>query len=208
MHARTGLSTKYLSEKWMEVTQDCIRYASEKGLVPWGYDEDGWPSGFAGGQVQKEYPETVITWLECRPGEEVSEQDEILLRFRLGEDGAYEDVEAGPSFAIVVRSNPGYVDLLNPETTKAFIRLTHQKYKESLSGEAWGKLGGFFTDEPQVKRENIPWSVILEKEFEAAFGYSVRERLPALFFDVKDAEAVRYDFCLFYTSDAADDLKR
>lgn len=194
MHARTGLSTKYLSEKWMEVTQDCIRYACEKGLIPWGYDEDGWPSGFAGGQVQKEYPETVITWLECRPGEEVSEQDEILLRFRLGEDGAYEAVEADPFFAIVVRSNPGYVDLLNPETTKAFIRLTHQKYKESLSGEAWGKLGGFFTDEPQFKRENIPWSAILEKEFEAAFGYSVRERLPALFFDVKDAEAVRYDF--------------
>lgn len=196
MHARTGLSTEYLSKEWIEVTESCIRYASEKGLIPWGYDEDGWPSGFAGGKVQAENPETMITWLECLPGETVSEQEHILLRFRLEEDGTYQIVQEGFSedFAIVVRSNSGYVDLLNPVTTKTFIQQTHGKYKESLSGEAWGKLGGFFTDEPQFKRENIPWSIILEEEFEAAFGYSLREKLPALFFDVKDAQEVRYDF--------------
>ncbi len=212
MHARTGLSTEYLSEEWMEAVESCIQYAAKKGLRAWGYDEDGWPSGFAGGMVQKECPETVITWIECVPAEELSFEAfpaEVLLRFRPGEYSRRQEARAEAEkaewekakqdkteqeWAVVVRSNVGYVDLLNLKTTETFIRLTHEKYKERLSEKAWREMGGFFTDEPQFKRENIPWSVILEEEFETAFGYPLREKLPALFFDVDGAEAVRYDF--------------
>ena len=48
MHARGGLTTEYLGEKWFDVTGACIDEARKQGMDAWCYDENGWPSGFAG----------------------------------------------------------------------------------------------------------------------------------------------------------------
>ena len=48
MHARGGLTTEYLGEKWFEATEACIDEAKKQGMDAWCYDENGWPSGFAG----------------------------------------------------------------------------------------------------------------------------------------------------------------
>lgn len=48
MHARGGLQTEYLSEDWFSVTKTCIEEAKKLNLNAWCYDENGWPSGFAG----------------------------------------------------------------------------------------------------------------------------------------------------------------
>lgn len=167
----------------------CISYASEQGMEAWGYDEDGWPSGFAGGEVQKAEPDTVITWIECRPCSEIQKDEELLTTFP-------GDKKAGDSgmMMVVLCKNPGYVDLLNPETTEQFIKLTHNKYKTGLPEKEFGLLGGFFTDEPQYKREKIPYSTIIEEEFEKEYGYSLRENLPALFRDFSGFTKVRYDY--------------
>lgn len=189
MHARTGLSTEYLSEEWMKVTEACIQYAEENGMEAWGYDEDGWPSGFAGGEVQKSDPETIITWIECRESGDVREGEELLINFSDGE----RKTDIGEK-CIVLCKNPGYVDLLNPASTEQFIRITHESYKQQLPEKAFKKLRGFFTDEPQYKREKIPYSVIIEGEFYKTYGYSIRENLPALFCNLPGAEKIRYDY--------------
>ena len=54
MHARGGLKTEYLSEKWFDMVRFCIEKGKEYGLQPWVYDENGWPSGFADGKLLKE----------------------------------------------------------------------------------------------------------------------------------------------------------
>ena len=54
MHARVGLATEYLGKEFMEMVKFCTEKAKEKGLYAWLYDEDKWPSGFAGGKVTKE----------------------------------------------------------------------------------------------------------------------------------------------------------
>ena len=51
MHARSGLKTEYLSEEWFSCIQTGIEMAKEEGMDAWIYDEEGWPSGFAGGVV-------------------------------------------------------------------------------------------------------------------------------------------------------------
>ena len=51
MHARCGLETEYLSEEWFKVTKVCIDEAKKLGMEAWAYDENGWPSGFAGGKL-------------------------------------------------------------------------------------------------------------------------------------------------------------
>ena len=49
MHARGGLKTPYLGEQWMQCIEACCDEAKKLGMDAWAYDENGWPSGFAGG---------------------------------------------------------------------------------------------------------------------------------------------------------------
>ena len=54
MHSRSGLETSYLSPEWMDCVEACIEEAQKQGMKAWLYDEDTWPSGFAGGLITKE----------------------------------------------------------------------------------------------------------------------------------------------------------
>ena len=53
MHTRVGMSTTYLSDEYMAFIKACTERAKEKNMLAWLYDEDKWPSGFAGGYVTK-----------------------------------------------------------------------------------------------------------------------------------------------------------
>lgn len=53
MHCRAGMSTKYLSDEFMELIKACNEKAKQEDMLAWLYDEDKWPSGFAGGYVTK-----------------------------------------------------------------------------------------------------------------------------------------------------------
>src|SRR5512146_3033666 len=66
MHSRTGLLTEYLSEAWMERVRACIEEAKRLGMKAWLYDEDRWPSGFAGGKVPERSQELRARSLVCR----------------------------------------------------------------------------------------------------------------------------------------------
>ncbi|MBO5653352.1 MAG: hypothetical protein J6S44_03970, partial [Clostridia bacterium] len=48
MHARIGLKTEYLGEKWFSCIKACLDHAKKLGMNAWIYDENGWPSGFVG----------------------------------------------------------------------------------------------------------------------------------------------------------------
>lgn len=54
MHPRTGMQTPYLSEAFMELVAHCVDEAEREDMLAWLYDEDRWPSGYAGGLVTKE----------------------------------------------------------------------------------------------------------------------------------------------------------
>lgn len=54
MHTRVGLDTEYLGPEFMDMVRSCTEYAKRKGMKAWLYDEDRWPSGFAGGKVTAE----------------------------------------------------------------------------------------------------------------------------------------------------------
>jgi len=54
MHVRVGMTTEYLSDEFMGYIKGCADKARRDGMLAWLYDEDKWPSGFAGGLVTKE----------------------------------------------------------------------------------------------------------------------------------------------------------
>lgn len=51
IHARTGLDTPYLGDEFMEFVKLSNKKAIEEGMLCWLYDEDRFPSGYAGGIV-------------------------------------------------------------------------------------------------------------------------------------------------------------
>ncbi|MEM3503158.1 MAG: hypothetical protein QW134_02930, partial [Nitrososphaeria archaeon] len=51
LHSRVGLVTGYLSSDWMNLMCTSVREAQKTKTYAWLYDEDKWPSGFAGGEV-------------------------------------------------------------------------------------------------------------------------------------------------------------
>lgn len=53
MHTRSGMSTKYLSDEFMQLIKSCTQKAKDEKMLAWLYDEDRWPSGAAGGYVTK-----------------------------------------------------------------------------------------------------------------------------------------------------------
>jgi hypothetical protein len=54
IHARTGLTTPYLSDEFMGHVRACVDHQRAHGQLTWLYDEDRWPSGFAGGLVTRD----------------------------------------------------------------------------------------------------------------------------------------------------------
>lgn len=51
IHSREGLETEYLGPEWMRCVHEAVAAARAAGMNAWLYDEDRWPSGFAGGLV-------------------------------------------------------------------------------------------------------------------------------------------------------------
>ena len=56
IHPRPGLITEYMSANWYELYQYTVNKGKELGMDVWIYDENSYPSGFAGGHVPDEMP--------------------------------------------------------------------------------------------------------------------------------------------------------
>ena len=199
MHARGGLQTEYLSEEWYDCIRACIDEAKALGMEAWAYDENGWPSGFAGGKVLEnpDYHAVFVERVEC---EEFPVADERTLGiYAFGADGVPRRVEApvaGCARYLAIRqgTDGSYVDVMRPEIADAFIEATHVEYQKKLGDDFGGAMPGFFTDEPQYYRWKTPFSTRMDAWFLEEYGYSVLEALPALFYDFEGAKEYRYDY--------------
>ncbi len=87
------------------------------------------------------------------------------------------------------------IDYLNPDATRAFLKTTHEVYKQ-LFGQEFGKtVLGFFGDEPDYTGF-IPWTPKLLDTFREQKGYDLQPYLP-LFFAPKltdEARRVKADY--------------
>ncbi len=195
MHARGGLETEYLSDEWYELTRACVDEAKKLGMEAWAYDENGWPSGFAGGKLlEDERNHAVFLTFEQT---NVFPTDEDVLGVYIFTDGMPKLVTAPqnvPYTVIRMGRDSSYVDTLDADITRKFIEQTHEQYRKRVGFSE--NMPGFFTDEPQYYRYRTPWSRKMPAEFERAYGYSVLSVLPALFLDFEGAEELRYDYYL------------
>jgi len=195
LHSRIGLLTEYLSDRWFEVMAAGVKSSQNLGIDAWFYDEDKWPSGFAGGIVPLKNPAyQARSLLRVKKDQAVAAPDTVLF-----EDAAYKYVchvfpMGDPWF-----NGTAWVDLMNPDMVKAFIDCSYAPYVQKFGGQP--RVRGIFTDEPQIsprpKIENIgaiSFSPVVPAAFKARVGYDLAPCLPSLFAEVGEWRKVRLDY--------------
>jgi hypothetical protein len=228
MHSRVGLQTPYMGPDWLKIVQLCVNEAGVRGMQAWLYDEDRWPSGYAGGLSVAANPAFRSKRLVCKVDDRPALLPERIATFTAHEvEGMLQDIcfDSSPSLADsndrLIQFYPQtmplgektfndytYIDLLNPQAVCAFLDSTHAAYARILNKDFGKTIPGIFTDEPcfqfhtytfgefgyQTNDLAVPWTDDLPSCFQSQHGYDLVPNLPALFFDVGEHRAVRYDF--------------
>lgn len=174
LHARGGLETEYMSEEWFSNIKAATKAAHAAGMLPYAYDENGWPSGFADGAVPALGDKYRLKSLCCSAE---PAKPEVTVA-QVGDYYFYTDI------------NPYYSNLIDAEVTDKFIELAYEPYLNNSAS-----VDGYFTDEPQLSRLcGIPWSDRLPDEFKNAYGFDLIPHLPKLFYNSDGAADIRVKY--------------
>lgn len=153
-----GMRIPYLGKTYFRRFRFAVEVCRRLGLRMTLYDEGGWPSGGACGEVVRNDPALAA---------------HVLIRTEQG------------TFQAVPVAERGRIDLMNPDAARTFIRLTHDRYFESAEEEFGKTITGIFTDEARwvgrIGQEEIPWSPLLPEEFLRRNGFPVEEIYAMLF---------------------------
>ncbi len=124
-------------ETLIRVVESC----RQTGLIVWLYDEDGYPSGAAGGLVLKRNRDFEALALAFDP----SQPEPFELR------PSYEYTHASNNYYAARR----YPNLIDDGAMHCFIEVTHQAYWDRLKDHFGTTIKAFFTDEPSLMAVNI-----------------------------------------------------
>jgi len=214
-HARAGLITPYLSERWLDLWGYAMREAERLGLEFHIYDEFCVPAGVAGGRVIAEKPHLIQQelLLEVSIDAGTRPRGEPLALYHLDPDtgrpvplekgDVYQASREDPLLALTLQAvGPGDrwgglpgPDLCRLETTKTYLAVTHERYAARYRDRFGKSIRFVFSDEPQVLgRNGLPFSRDLLKAFRRDHGYDLQAHLAELCFTQEGSPAVRYDY--------------
>ena len=219
VHPRPGLLTEYLSEDWFHLFDYTVQKGKELGMKVWIYDENSYPSGFAGGHVPAEMPDSY------KHGAGLSMEIQETLNVQLSDtigvilkktDAGFADITATATqeigqkgtYYIFRKTYPGksqwyggftYVDLLYKGVTEKFLDVTMTKGYEKNSADFGKTLPGIFTDEPNLeaamsKGTMLRWTPDLWDAFQKRWGYDLKVNLPSLVEETGNWKKVRHDY--------------
>ncbi len=187
----TRLAPDYLSPDYFALCAYAIEQGGERGMRCWIYDEGGWPSGGACGGVLRDHPEYARQVLKAderffAAGEVYRKSSpDVLAAFVREEEMIEEPYRFAADTAVTeyriareMGSGADYPDLLNPDATAYFIRLTHQGYADALHDALGTTVTAVFTDEPKAPLR--PFNRDLAGRYEAVYGESILPCLPLL----------------------------
>lgn len=214
VHPRPGLVTEYLSKEWFDMWRYSVEKGKELGLDIWIYDENSYPSGFAGGHVPDQMPESYNQGcgLSSARSDKAPAPDGCVLCLKRDGDtftditanlADYQDVPGdyytySKIFQAPTAWNAGfpYVDLLVKGVTEKFIEVTMEGYEKEFGSELGSIVKGTFTDEPNIRvpGPGCRWTPDLFDEFQKRWGYDLKTSWPLLEEEIGDWKKVRHDY--------------
>lgn len=217
IHPRPGLITEYLSDEWFELCKYTVDKGKELNMNVWLYDENSYPSGFAGGHVPAVMPESYDQGIGLKLHrlemiDPAALKEYYLILKKVGD--AFADITHGAekyagktgeyyAFSKWYYDKAGwtggysYVDLLYPGVTEKFIDITMKGYEKWLGDEFGKHVPGIFSDEPNINpggRDVIKWTPDLFRMFKERYGYDLEVHLPSLYEQSGDWKNVRHDY--------------
>lgn len=216
IHPRVGLprSIGFMSDAMLRFAAVAVREAKRRDMRVMLYDEGMYPSGSACGQVVAENPDLACRCLaiqELKQGEQPkAEGDQKVVAVR--------ETASGKRVAVIDRKANSYIrglhyigegpkedeppagDILNPETTRAVLRLVYERYHRALGEHFGSTVIGLFTDEPhplgKSREKHVrPGSAAVLEHVSRTLGYDFVPHLPALWYDDEpDAKRYRADY--------------
>ncbi len=197
----TSMSPGYLSKGYLQLYKFMIQEADRLGMKAWLYDEGGWPSGGVCGRIVRENPALAQQTLDRqeikpKPGDMTDIPCDCLSAFLFQDSSRVRQLKPGEQVradrrglrilifrnhlhSTASRTVSSYPDLLNPKTTREFLRLTHEQYRKVVGRYFGNTIPMVFADEPRVN--NSPWTDGLAAEFKKAKGYDIIPHLPSIF---------------------------
>lgn len=192
IHARTGLKEEYLGDSWFDKVELCLDYAKKHGMEAWIYDENGWPSGFAGGLLLEEESNRA-QHLTCLTADTFDPA--AFAAYVAQESGLVRVTEAqgaGTTYRLIyLKTDASNTDILNPQLVAQFIEVTHEQYYRRFKARFGKELAGFFTDEPQYFRWGVPYSRYAAALYRELYGGDIRDGLIHLFTVGAESNAFR-----------------
>jgi len=207
-----GMSPAFMSPEFLDRYKEAVDKAAALGMKMCLYDEYWFPSGSAGGQLAKLYPEALGKRLDMQSTDVTGPQQfthplpQGTLMAAVAMDAATKErtdltdqakerkltwkVPAGQwkvmVFTCVRDGARGLVDYLDPEAVKRFAELTYQKYYDRFP-EHFGKaIDSAFYDEPTFHwiQGGRAWTEAFNAKFQQKHGRSPALYYPALWFDI------------------------
>lgn len=187
---RTFLEPDYLSEEYLELLRYAHRYAAEKGMYTWLYNEGGYPSGSACGNVLKRDPSVARKFIKTDSvllpaGTPYAAAENAIAAF-CGETRVRNGDTFGSDAQLTVYScaagreiwesfDRNLVDIADEKTCSLFLEETHEKIKRAFGSEM-AKSPYMFDDEANTGDWTPKFSALFSREY----GYDIADYLPCL----------------------------
>ncbi len=153
----------YLSDEYMSAVNSVILYAKSIEMQFWLYDENGWPSGSANGQVLRDIPDLMCKWLECENGK-------VVIKERAGIN------------SLDARGVSHFIEL----THEAYKKKLDNEAFEWVGGFFSDEVGFLEGHGACMDRGGIPWADSIAKAFQDTFDREIYGELPKLFEEEQD----------------------
>lgn len=200
LHSRDGMITEFLGDRWWEVMDTAVAVALDRGIQAWFFDEDKWPSGYAGGIIPsmgEEYRAKSMARLDKNTP--LPEGAEILT-----EDENYRYVIHTAKMGNPKFNGTSWVDLMNPKVTRAFIDVAYKPYVERYKDKIKGYRFGIFADEPHIHARYFDsstphlgiysYSPSVRDMFKKMWGYDFVDKIDLLFEEKDNWREVRIQY--------------
>ena len=216
IHPRAGLITPYLSKEWFDLCAFTLQEAKKLDLDVWIYDENSYPSGFAGGHVPDVMPESYNQgqMLQLEKVKVLPDNPDDYFMALKKEDNNFLDVKKPwqaekskkGNYYLFKKTFYGrsdwyggfsYVDLMVKGVTEKFIEQTMPGYEKIFGAEFGKSVPGVFSDEPNIEVQGehaIRWTPDLFDVFQKKWGYPLETNLPSLFEETGDWKKVRHNY--------------
>ncbi|WP_417444158.1 glycosyl hydrolase [Joostella sp.] len=205
---------EFLSDSYFERYKFILETARELDMNIIMYDDTGFPSGNAGGKIEKDYPQHVRKSLEKieipikqRPYFKSFVPDGILLSAVAMNMETKERIDLAPfienkllSWSVPKRGDwhvqfymcrPGTfwkshmpVDYLDEEAVNIFMDLTYEEYAKRFESYFKNTIQLTFFDDVGFLRRERTWTGKFNEKFEAVNGYAPTLFYPALWYDI------------------------